>query len=72
MDSCPKKANALMGESRDTCPAERIQLTGERVIGFTINTFGLKNKSLVILDCFNKKSFTALPMYFCGTSVHCV
>lgn len=45
-----------MGESRDACPAERTQLTGERIIGFAMNSPGLKNKSLVILYCFNKKN----------------
>lgn len=44
-----------MGESRDACPAERTQLTGERIIGFAMNSPGLQNKSLVILYCFNKK-----------------
>lgn len=51
-----------MGERRDACPAERTQLTGERIIGFAMNTSGLKNKSLVILHCLNKKSL-CYPTY---------
>lgn len=67
MDSCPEKANALMGESRDARPAERTQLTGKRIIGFSMNSPGLKNKSLVILYCFNKKNL--LPYLPVGTTV---
>lgn len=49
VDSCPEKANAVMGEGKDACPAERTQLTGEGIIGFAMNSPGLKNKSLVNL-----------------------
>lgn len=48
MDSCPEKANAVMGEGKDACPAERTQLTGEGTIGFAMNSPGLKNKSPVV------------------------
>lgn len=72
MDSCPEKANAVMGESRDACPAERTQLTGESIIGFAKNSSGLKSKSRITLYCFNQKKFAALPVCVCGTSVHCV
>lgn len=48
MDSSPEKAGAVMGEGKDACPAERTQLTGERIIGFAVNSPGLKNNSLVV------------------------
>lgn len=48
VDSCPEKANAVMGEGKDACPAERTQLTGEGTIGFAMNSPGLKNKSPVV------------------------
>lgn len=59
-----------MGESGDVCPAERTHLTGEKIIGFAIKCSALKNNCLLILYGFNKK-FATLPVYFCGTSVHC-
>lgn len=48
MNSSPEKADAVMGEGKDACPAERTQLTGEGIIGFAMNSPGLKNKSLVV------------------------
>lgn len=65
MDSCPEKANAVMGGGKDACPAEKTQLTGERIIGFVMNSPGLKNKSLVIVSCFNQKTAPP-PVYFYG------
>lgn len=66
MDSCPEKVNAVMGEGKDACSAGRSQLIGEGIIGFAMNSPGLKNKSPVMLECFNQKIATP-PVYFCGS-----
>jgi len=55
VDSCPEEDSAFIGESRDACPAERTQLTGESIIEFAVNSSHLKNKSHVILYYFYKK-----------------